>query len=156
MSNTGLSADARAMMAFDSRKKSVGTAFLFWFFTGGVGGHNFYLGRTGAAVTQLILAVLGWPLLFAAGAGILLLGPLGIWLIIDAIGLSGAVRKHNEAVMAGLNLAATPAHSPVEELAKFAALKDQGAISPEEFEAQKRRLIGPAPTAAPAEAPPVA
>lgn len=146
----GLSTDTRAMMAFESAKKSTGTAFLFWFFTGGVGGHRFYLGRTGSAVAQLLLALVGWPLVLAAGVGLVLVLPLVIWVLIDAFRLGEMVEAHNTALMARLNLAAAPSTvvSPVDELGKFAALRDSGAITEEEYAAQKARLIGAPPPAA--------
>lgn len=145
--SNGLSADTRAMMDFQSNKKSVGLAFVFWLFTGGVGGHRFYLGRTGSAVGQLVLSVLGW-LTLVAGIGLVFLGALGIWLLVDVFLLSGMVREHNDALMARLNLANGTAASPVDELAKYAALRDSGAITEAEYEAQKRRLIGAPPPAA--------
>lgn len=147
----GLSADTQAMMAFEASKKSTGTTYLLWFFTGGVGGHRFYLGRTGSAVGQLIMSIFGWLTVWF-GLGLLLLIPLGIWLIIDLFNIGGMVETYNRDLMKRLNAGATPTTSPVEELAKFAALRDSGAISDEEYEVQKRRLIGgvPAP-ASPAE-----
>lgn len=129
-------------MAFESNKKSVGVAYLLWFFTGGVGGHRFYLGRTGSAVFQLVLAILGWTLLLAAGLGLLFLIPLGIWLLIDAFTLGGMVSEQNNALMARLNSAQRPTSSSADDLAKFAALRDSGAISSDEYEAQKRRILG--------------
>ena len=53
----GLSNDARAMLLFEANKKTAVTAYLLWFFVGLFGGHNFYLKRTGVAVTQLILSI---------------------------------------------------------------------------------------------------
>ncbi len=145
MTNAGLSADTRALMVFESSKKSAGLAFVLWFFTGGLGGHRFYLGRTGSAVAQLILSILGWVTILVAGLGLIFLLPLGIWLLVDLFLISGMVQAHNIELMHRLNASkATPA-SNVDELSKFAALKDQGAISDEEYEAQKRRLIGPLP-----------
>jgi TM2 domain-containing membrane protein YozV len=145
MSNQGgLSADTQALMAFESSKKSVGVAYLLWFFTGGLGGHRFYLGRTGSAVTQLILSVLGWILIFAGGLGLLLLAPLGLWLLIDLFLIPGIASERNGTLMNRLTQSAKVPVSPVDELAKFAALRDQGAISEEEYQVQKRRLIGAA------------
>lgn len=141
-SNSGLSADTQAMMAFESSKKSAGVTYLLWFFTGGFGGHRFYLGETGTAVAQLILSILGWPLVFAAGFGFLLLAPLGIWLLVDLFLIPGMIQKKNQALMERLNAGVRPAVSNVDELAKFASLKEQGAISEEEFQEQKRRLLG--------------
>lgn len=143
---TGLSADTNAMMQFEANKKSIGLAFVFWLFTGGVGGHRFYLGRTGSAVGQLVLSLLGWVTL-VAGIGLVFLGILGIWLLVDVFLLAPMVREQNNALMVRLN-ASQPGPSPistVDELAKYAALRDSGAINADEYEAQKRRLIGGAP-----------
>ncbi|MGH9807487.1 MAG: TM2 domain-containing protein, partial [Terriglobia bacterium] len=53
----GLSNDTRALMLFEANKKTALVAYLLWFFVGIFGGHNFYLKRTGVAVTQLILSL---------------------------------------------------------------------------------------------------
>ena len=58
-------------MAFESGKKSSGICYLLWFFLGGFGAHRFYLGRTGSAIAMLVLYILSWILLFAAGVGLL-------------------------------------------------------------------------------------
>ena len=152
----GLSLDTQAMMAFESQKKSAGVAYLLWFFTGGFGGHRFYLGRAGSAVAQLFLSLLGWPLVIAGGFGFLLLVPLGVWLLIDLFTLGGMVSDHTAQIMVRLNAASVrpvAAVSAVDELAKFAALRDQGAISDEEYSEQKARLIG---TTSPSPTPPAA
>ncbi|MDG2514463.1 TM2 domain-containing protein [Sphingobium yanoikuyae] len=52
--------NARQQMLYDANKKSVGVAYLLWFFLGGFGGHRFYLGQTGTAVAQLALLIIGW------------------------------------------------------------------------------------------------
>ncbi|MBU2233156.1 MAG: NINE protein [Alphaproteobacteria bacterium] len=137
----GLSADTQALMAFESNKKSAGVAYLLWFFTGGVGGHRFYMGRIGSAVTQLILAILGWTTVWF-GVGLAFLIPLGIWLLIDVFTLGGMVAKHNSDLMARLNTMPRQAPSSADDLAKFAALRDSGAISSDEYEAEKRRILG--------------
>jgi TM2 domain-containing membrane protein YozV len=81
---SALSSDARAMMLFEANKKSLPGAYLLWFFLGWFGGHNFYLGRTGVAVTQLILTitVLGMLVTF-------------VWVIVDAFLIPGWVRNQN-------------------------------------------------------------
>jgi TM2 domain-containing membrane protein YozV len=150
-STTGLSADTQALMAFETSKKSSGVAYLLWFFLGGLGGHRFYLGRTGSAVGMIALTVIGWATV-AIGVGFALLAGLGIWLIVDLFLIPGMVAEHNGGLMARLNRTSTPAPAPistVDELAKFAALKQQGAITDEEFEAQKHRLIGSVATTSP-------
>lgn len=40
------------------------TAALLAFFLGGLGIHKFYLGKTGAALTMLLISLFGWILLF--------------------------------------------------------------------------------------------
>ncbi|MBI3744036.1 MAG: SHOCT domain-containing protein [Chloroflexi bacterium] len=37
---------------------------------------------------------------------------------------------------------APQSHSPAEEVARFAKLRDQGVLTPEEFEAKKKQLLG--------------
>ncbi len=145
----GVSADAQAMMAFESRKKSTGVAYLLLIFLGGVGAHRFYLGRVGSACGQLALFVLGWMTAVLV-IGFFLLGALGVWLIVDLFLVPGIAESRNSALMKALSAAAPPAPAPAaDELAKFAALRAQGAISDEEYDAQKRRLIGAAPAASP-------
>src|SRR5262249_22046608 len=80
----GLSSDTRAMMLFEANRKSLAAAYLLWFFLGWFGGHNFYLGRTGVAVTQLILTItiLGMLVTF-------------FWVIVDAFLIPGWVRRQN-------------------------------------------------------------
>src|SRR5690606_29878364 len=95
MTTNSLSADTQAIMSFEANKKSAGVAYPLWFFTGGIGGHRFYMGRTGSAVAQLLLSVIGWVTILAAGMGLLFLIPLGIWLLIDAFTLGGMVSDHN-------------------------------------------------------------
>lgn len=63
------------------RQKSSGVAWLLWIFTGGVGGHRFYLGRIGTGVAMLLT-----------------LGGLGIWSLIDLFLLSGMIRDTNEKI----------------------------------------------------------
>ncbi|MCD2257950.1 TM2 domain-containing protein [Psychroserpens luteolus] len=57
--------------AAKAAQKSQGVALLLWFFLGGLAGHRWYLGSP-----------VGWNILF-----ILTLGGLGIWAIVDLIGI---------------------------------------------------------------------
>lgn len=72
--------------------KSLGIAYVLWFFFGQIGAHRFYLGKTGSAVVQLILGVLGW-ILTVFFVGFFLLGALWIWLIIDLFLIPGLARS---------------------------------------------------------------
>src|SRR3989442_15767613 len=80
----GLSSDTRALMLFEANKKTALVAYLLWFFLGVFGGHNFYLKRTGVAVTQLILSIT-------------LIGMLTtvFWVLVDAFLIPGWVRNQN-------------------------------------------------------------
>jgi TM2 domain-containing membrane protein YozV len=88
------SSAARQQMLYDANKKSVGLSYLLWFFLGCLGAHRFYLGQTGTAIVQLMLFIIGWATVIV-GIGILLLGVLGIWVLIDAFLIPGLARDHN-------------------------------------------------------------
>jgi len=80
----GLSADTRAMMIFEANKKQNLVAYLLWFLFGYFGAHNFYLGRTGVAIAQLILTltIIGIVITF-------------FWHIVDTFLIPGWVRRQN-------------------------------------------------------------
>lgn len=61
-----------------SKVRSTGTAYLFWFF---LGAHYAYLGKWG-------IQVLYW----------LTIGGLGIWMLIDLFTMPGKVDKYNSAL----------------------------------------------------------
>jgi TM2 domain-containing membrane protein YozV len=87
----GLSRDARAMMLFEANRKNALIAYLLWFSVGLLGGHNFYLHRTGVAVTQLILTITVVGLLISI-----------VWVLIDAFLIPGWVRNQNNLLAAQL------------------------------------------------------
>ncbi|MFT8316967.1 MAG: TM2 domain-containing protein [Sporolactobacillus sp.] len=67
--------------------KSLGVAYAFWFFLGTLGGHRFYLGRKGSAITQLILS--------CVVIGLIVSVP---WAIIDAFLIPGMISEFNQKV----------------------------------------------------------
>lgn len=79
----GLTSEELQMLNSEMMKKhkSAGITWLLWFFTGGVGGHRFYLGRTGTAVAMLLT-----------------LGGLGIWSLIDLFLINSMVKETNEKI----------------------------------------------------------
>lgn len=89
--------DTKALMLFMSNKKSVGVAYLLWFFLGLVGGHNFYCGRIGCGVAQLLITLFGGLITFGFAIFITL-----IWAIIDAFLIPGWIRNHNEMLATSL------------------------------------------------------
>jgi TM2 domain-containing membrane protein YozV len=52
-----------------NERKSVGLAYVLWFFLGLWGIHNFYLGKPGMAVFQIAGGILGIVLVMIGGAG---------------------------------------------------------------------------------------
>ena len=81
---SGLSGDTRALLLFLANQKSPVVAYLLWFGFGLLGGHNFYLGRAGVAIAQLILTITIVGLLVTI-----------VWIIVDAFLIPGWVIRHN-------------------------------------------------------------
>ena len=98
----GLSADARALMTYESSKKSLGLSYVFWLLLGGFGAHRFYLGKSGSAIAIILTNLLGWITL-PIGIGAFILVGLGVWLLIDAFLVPGWVSRHNLALMNSLD-----------------------------------------------------
>jgi len=90
-------------MLYDANKKSAVVAYLLWFFLGGVGGHRFYVGKTGSAIGMIALLIVG-SVLAVVGIGAVLLLILGIWVIVDAFLIPKWIRLNNT------QLATTLAH----------------------------------------------
>lgn len=85
---------ANALAEYESsRKKSI----VAWLFLGGFGGHRFYFGHTGYAVTILLL---NWL-------------TLGLWALIDALFIHRNLRRLNSEKWVSL---ATRYRTPVEPL----------------------------------------
>ena len=87
----GLSNDARVLMLYEANKKTALVAYLLWFFLGLFGAHNFYLGRTGVAVTQLILSLIVVGMIITI-----------FWVLVDAFLIPGWVRRQNNLLAAQL------------------------------------------------------
>src|SRR5712671_4548769 len=79
-----ISAHARAIMLFEANRRSTLVAYLLWFFLGLFGAHNFYLRRTGVAITQLILSFIV--------VGLVVTIP---WVFVEAFLIPGWVRHQN-------------------------------------------------------------
>ncbi|HEX8395663.1 MAG TPA: TM2 domain-containing protein [Longimicrobium sp.] len=86
--------DTQRLMMYEAQKKSVGLAYLIWFFLGSIGGHRFYAGRTGSGLAMLILCCASFVLTFVV-VGLLGFFVLGIWVLVDALLIPGMIRDHN-------------------------------------------------------------
>jgi TM2 domain-containing membrane protein YozV len=88
--------------------KSVGAAYLLWFFLGSLGAHRFYLGRSLSGAIMLILLVIG-GITLVIGIGAILLIVVGIWALIDAFLIPGMVAQQKNVVRQRLTLQAVAA-----------------------------------------------
>ena len=87
----GLSNDARVLMLYEANKKTALVAYLLWFFLGLFGAHNFYVGRTGVAITQLILSLILVGMIITI-----------FWVLVDAFLIPGWIRRENNLLAAQL------------------------------------------------------
>ena len=97
-----VSGDAQRMMLFEANKKSVGLAYVLWFFLGLVGGHRFYAGRAGSGVAMLVITLLSF-FLMAVVVGFFTLAITGIWALVDAFLIGGWIRDYNNRLVVGLS-----------------------------------------------------
>lgn len=65
--------------------KSKILAGLLGIFLGCFGVHNFYLGYTSKAVVQLVLTIVGFPLICVFGIGVFLIAGIEIWGFVEGI-----------------------------------------------------------------------
>jgi TM2 domain-containing membrane protein YozV len=83
--------EARELLLLESEVKNQGknmiVGYVLWYFLGLVGGHRFYMGRTGTAIVQLVLSltVFGMVATF-------------IWWVVDAFLLHTWIKDHNRIV----------------------------------------------------------
>lgn len=83
-------------------EKSMVVAYLLLIFLGHLGLHRFYLGRTGTAITQLLLSLCGWATAWIL-IGFIPLSVVWIWLVADLFLTAGMVRNANEALHASVS-----------------------------------------------------
>ncbi|MGP3698678.1 TM2 domain-containing protein [Rhodobacter sp. NSM] len=83
-------------------KKSTLVAYVLWFFTAGLGGHRFYMGKTGSAVAMLILTILGFLTLIIYIGGILLL-IVAVWALVDAFLIPGWIEDSTRTARARIS-----------------------------------------------------
>ncbi|MEH3076878.1 MAG: TM2 domain-containing protein [Quadrisphaera sp.] len=84
---------------FPQQYKDTTAAWLLWFFLGHLGGHDFYLRRTGSAVAKIVLTLIGWVTVWVF-IGIVPLAAVFVWWIVDAATMNGRLQHVNAQVYA--------------------------------------------------------
>ena len=85
-------------LQYEATRKSVGIAYLLWFFFGTLGGHRFYMKKTGSAVTMLIITLVSIPLTFIF-VGFIGIAATAMWALVDAFLIPGWISSHNLAIV---------------------------------------------------------
>ncbi|HST35127.1 MAG TPA: TM2 domain-containing protein [Allosphingosinicella sp.] len=81
------------------REKSLGSAYLLWFFLGGIGGHRFYLGFQISAALQASLMPVSYGLMFGGSLmGFYTMCAAGLWLLADIALMPGMLQQANERI----------------------------------------------------------
>ncbi len=122
--------------------KNKNTAALLAFFLGGLGVHQFYLGKGGKGILYLIFCITFIPAIIAFIDGIILL----------TMSEDNFNRKYNYTYLATAPVSqiVNQIHvgntnsingSTTEELNKLVELKEKGILSELEFQAQKRKML---------------
>ena len=119
------------------KQKNLIVSLLLWFFLGyGIGGHNFYLGRIGIGIFQLVLFIVSWITLIL-GIGIIIFGILGIWWLIDLIYV---FKLSNNSTLVSVNSSKKPIND-LEELEKLHQLFKSGVLTEEQYETKKNKIL---------------
>ena len=118
-------------------QKNLIVSLLLWFFLGyGIGGHNYYLGRIGIGIFQLVLFIISWiTLLF--GVGLIIFGILGIWWLIDLI----YVFKLSSDSTTLVSVDTSKSSSNLDELDKLHRLFKDGVLTKEQYETKKNKIL---------------
>jgi TM2 domain-containing membrane protein YozV len=81
------------------REKSIGVAYLLWFFVGGLSVHRFYLGFSTSGAIQASLIPIAYAMMIAGSlVGALPLFASALWLLADAFMIPGLARQANERI----------------------------------------------------------
>ena len=107
------------------------TAMFIAFFLGSFGGQYFYLGKTGRGIACLLLFWTFIPSLIGLYHTI-------IWLMMSDEDFNN---EYNQGRLPRMGYAYAPGASVSDELAKLFVLKEQGAITEQEYNARKARLL---------------
>ena len=118
-------------------QKNLIVSLLLWFFLGyGIGGHNFYLGRIGIGIFQLVLFIISWITLIL-GVGLIIFGILGIWWLIDLIYV---FKLSNNSTLVSVNTSKNSIND-LDELDKLHKLFKNGVLTEEQYETKKNKIL---------------
>ena len=98
--------DVDQMMHYDANKKSVGVAYLLWFFVGLFGAHRFYLDEKGTGAAMLAITLVSLVLMFAF-IGFFTIFITIIWDFVDLFLIPGMTREYNNALALRLGVLST-------------------------------------------------
>ncbi|KND50088.1 MAG: hypothetical protein AB203_03825 [Parcubacteria bacterium C7867-008] len=114
-------------------KKSRLIALILVLVVGMFGAHRFYVGKIKTGIAQLILTLTFFGAVIS-----------GIWVFIDLIIIAVGSFKDAEGLEVSVWEPETTGHKPdtTSELEKYAALRDKGVITEEEFQEKKKTLLG--------------
>ena len=117
-------------------QKNLIISLLLWFFLGyGFGGHNFYLGRKGIGIFQLVFFIISWITL-VIGIGLIFFGILFIWWLVDLI----YVFKLSSDLTTLVSVD-TSKKSNLDELDKLHKLFKDGVLTKEQYETKKNKIL---------------
>src|SRR5687768_5933128 len=88
-----------------NNKKSMGIAYLLLFVFGGLGIHNFYIGKYGLGAGQMLGVMMGWAAYFNLEPGIALpiFAIVGISLLLDLCFIPARINAHTEKMRESMN-----------------------------------------------------
>lgn len=93
--------DTTQMLHYESTKKSVGLAYVLWFFFGMLGVHRFYLGYTGSGAAIMGITLLSAVLSFVL-IGWLTIWISGLWVLVDLFLIPGLASRQNSRLLSAL------------------------------------------------------
>ena len=122
--------------------KSKTTAYLLWFFLGGLGAHKFYLNKTGMGILYIFtfgLFGIGWLIdAFTLGTQV------DVYNALFARMYGGGANANNNVNNIVVNVPGHSAANPPsvsEQLHKLHELKEKGMITEDEYNSQKAKVL---------------
>lgn len=96
-----VSTDTKAVLQYQAGAKSLGVAYLLWFFLGAWGGHRFYAGKKGSAIVMIVIMLISIPFCLIL-IGYFGVGVVVLWALIDAFLIPGWIKEHNAKLVTSL------------------------------------------------------